>query len=223
MKEIIGTVANGKAGLGLHPQRWWSKESSTNRRKMVSEEIHHLEEVKRFATAVGQRKHGAWTKRENAKNRAVTWRDLKHMEPKKLSFHIKTVYDVLPTPINLHARGLTTSDRCIACEKTASLKHILTGCEYALRSYTWRHNEALEIFSEVSKTCCETANKALNIISNRTIQFVKEGNISKTARENMRKQSLLEGCTDWHVATDLKHFIFPTEIALTTKRPDIVI
>ena len=29
---------------------------------------------------------------------------------------------------------------------------------------------------------------------------------------------------DWHVATDLKYsFIFPTEIALTTKNPDIVI
>ena len=108
--------------------------------------------------------------------------------------------------------------------KTASLKHILTGCEYALRNYTWRHNEVLEIFSEVSKTCCETANKALNIINNREIQFVKEGNISKIARENMRKPSLLEGCTDWHVATDLKHdFIFPTKIALSTKRPDIVI
>ena len=40
----------------------------------------------------------------------------------------------------------------------------------------------------------------------------------------MRKPSLLEGCTDWHVATDLKHnFIFPTEKALMTKRPDIVI
>ena len=62
MKEIIGTVANGKAGLGLHLQRWWSKESTANRRKMVSEEIHHLEEVRRFATAVGQRKQGAWTK-----------------------------------------------------------------------------------------------------------------------------------------------------------------
>ena len=104
-----------------------------------------------------------------------------------------------------------------------SLKHILTGCEYALRSYTWRHNEVLEIFSEVSKTC-ETANKALNIINNRAIQFVKEGNISKIARENMRKPSLLEGCTDWHITTDLKHnFIFPTEIALITKHPDIVI
>ena len=91
-------------------------------------------------------------------------------------------------------------------------------CEYTLRSYTWRHNEILESFSEVSKTCCETAKKALNIISNRAIKFVKEGNISKTARENMRKPSLLEGGMDWHVATDLKHnFIFPTEIALTTK------
>ena len=167
---------------------------------------------------------GTWTKWENAKDRAVTWRDLKHMDPKKLSFPIKAVYDVLPTPVNLHAWGLTTSDRCRACGKTASLKQILTGCEYALRSYTWRHNEVLEIFSEVSKTCCETANKALNIINNRAIQFIKEGNISKIARENMRKPSLLEGCTDWHVATDLKHnFIFLTEIALTTKRPDIVI
>ena len=59
MKEIIGPVANGKSGLGLHPQSWWSKESIANRRKMVSEEIHNLEVVKRFATAVGQRKQGA--------------------------------------------------------------------------------------------------------------------------------------------------------------------
>ena len=98
------------------------------------------------------------------------------------------------------------------------------GCEYALRSYTLRHNKVLEIFSEVSKTRCKTANKAPNIIYNRAIEFVKEGNISKTACENMRKPSLLEGCTDWHIATDLKHnFIFPTEIALTTKCLDIVI
>ena len=41
---------------------------------MVSEEIHHLEEVKRFASAVGQRKQGTWTKWENAKDRAVKWR-----------------------------------------------------------------------------------------------------------------------------------------------------
>ena len=59
MKEIIGTVANRRAGLGLHPQLWWSKESKINKRKMVSEEIYHLEEVRCIATAVGQRKQSA--------------------------------------------------------------------------------------------------------------------------------------------------------------------
>ena len=79
-------------------------------------------------------------------------------------------------------------------------------------------------FVEASKICCETANKSLNVINNRAIQFVKEENISKLTRKHVRKPSLHEGCTDWHVATDLKHnFIFPTEIGLTTKRPDVVI
>ena len=81
-----------------------------------------------------------------------------------------------------------------------------------------------EIFAEVSKICCGTANKALNIVNNIAIQFVKEGNISKLAHKNMRKPSLLKGCTAWLAATDLKHnFIFPTVTALTRKRPDITI
>ena len=72
---------------------------------MVSEEIHHLEEVRRIATAVRQRKLGASTKWDSTKDRVVTWEDLKHMEPPKLSFLIKAVCDVLPTPVNLHAWG----------------------------------------------------------------------------------------------------------------------
>ena len=132
--------------------------------------------------------------------------------------------DDVPTPVNLHAWGLTIFDRSRVCGKTASLKYILTGCEYALRSYTWRYNEVLEVFGEASKICCEAVNKAQNIINNRAIQFVKQGNISKLARKNIRKPSLFGGCMDWNVATDLKHnFIFPNEIALATKRPEIFI
>ena len=33
MKEIIGTVAHGKAGLSLHPQRWWSKKIHGKQKK----------------------------------------------------------------------------------------------------------------------------------------------------------------------------------------------
>ena len=88
---------------------------------MVSEEIHYLEEVRRITTAVGQRKQGTWKKWVSAKDKAVTWGDLKHMEPQKLSFLIKAVYDILPTPVNLHVSGLTTSNQCRACGKTTSL------------------------------------------------------------------------------------------------------
>ena len=84
MKEITGILANGRADLRLHPERWWSKESIINKRKTVSEGIHHLEEIRRIGTAVGQRKQGAWTKWQCAKERAVSWGYLKHIDPPKI-------------------------------------------------------------------------------------------------------------------------------------------
>ena len=51
----------------------------------------------------------------------------------------------------------------------------------------WRDNEVLEIFAEAAKIYLETANKALNNITNRTIQFVKEGNILKLSRKNKQR------------------------------------
>ena len=81
----------------------------------------------------------------------------------------------------------------------------------------WRHNEILKIFAE-------TANTAPNNITNRTIYFVKQGNILRLSCINMHRSSLLDGCMDWHTTTDLEHlFEFPNEIVLMTQRPDIVI
>ena len=57
---------------------------------------------------------------------------------------------ILPTPVNFKLWGLSTSNLS---------KHVLTGCEYSLRSYTWRHNEILGIIAEIAKMCCETANE----------------------------------------------------------------
>ena len=56
MKEVIGSVATGRAGLGLHPQQWRSKETTKNKQRMVLEEIHHFEESKHLAMAVAQPK-----------------------------------------------------------------------------------------------------------------------------------------------------------------------
>ena len=119
MKEVIGSVATGRAGFGLHPPRWRSKETTMNKRRMVSEEFHDFEESKRLAIAVAQPKQGAWTRWENTKDRTITWSDIKQM-------------DILPTPVNLKLWGLSTSKLCKACGKVANLKHVLTGYQYSL-------------------------------------------------------------------------------------------
>ena len=150
---------------------------------------------------MGQPKQGSWTRWENTKDRTITWSDIKQREPKQLSFLIKAVYDILPTPVNLRLWWLSTSNLCKAREKIANLKHVLTECQYSLRSYTWRHNEILGIIAEI------------------------EGNVSKTPhRNNRHKLTLLDGCTDWCVIADVdRQLAFPTEIKSTRQRPDLVI
>ena len=172
---------------------------------------------------MAQLKQGTWTRWENTKDRTITWSDIKQIEHKQLGFLIKAVYDILPTPANLKLWGLSSSNLCKACGKIANLKHVLTGCQYSLRSYTWRHNEIVGIIVEIAKMCCETANEIPCIKTN--IQFVKEGNVSKTPhRNNRHKPTLLDGCTDWCVIADVdRQLAFPTEITSTHQHPDLVI
>ena len=70
--------------------------------------------------------------------------------------------------------------------------------------------------------CCETANKISCI--RRSIQFIKEGNVSKIPHRNRYNPTLLDGCTDWRVMGDKdRQLAFPTEITSTRQRPDLVI
>ena len=78
----------------------------------------------------------------------------------------------------------------------------------------WRHNEILGIIADITKMCYRTANKISCIKT--SIQFVKEGNISKTPHRNRHKPTLLDGCTDWRVVADVDcQLAFPTEITST--------
>ena len=95
-------------------------------------------------------------------------------------------------------------------------------CQYSLRSYTWRHNEILEIIAEIAEMCREPANKISCIKTN--IQFDKEGNVSKNShRNNRHKPILFEGSTDWRIIADVdRQLTFPTEITSTHQRPDLI-
>ena len=64
----------------------------------------------------------------------------------------------------------------------------------------------------------------VNKISCISIQFVKEGNVSKTPHRNRHKPTLLDGCTDWRIIADVDwQLVFPTEITSTRQRPNLVI
>ena len=62
IKDIIGATQTGRQGLGITTHRWFSDASTTERRRMVTDEIRAFEEEKRTAIAAGQAKQCAWTK-----------------------------------------------------------------------------------------------------------------------------------------------------------------
>ena len=114
-KEMVGATQVGRQGLGLTTHKWWSSSSDKDRRAMVSQEIREAEEEIRIAKAVGQSKQGAWTRWENAEQRKLTWNVLWQMEPLRISFLVRSTYDMLPTPANLSIWYKEQSDSCAAC------------------------------------------------------------------------------------------------------------
>ena len=70
--------------------------------------------------------------------------------------------------------------------------------------------------------CYETANKISSIRT--SIQFIKEGNISKISQRNRHKPTWLDSCMDWRVIADIDwQLAFPTEITFNRQHPDLVI
>ncbi|KAM4522519.1 uncharacterized protein PAE49_002183 [Odontesthes bonariensis] len=64
---------------------------------MVQAEVRSREEEKQVAKVVQQGSQGAWTKWDLPR-RKVTWRDLWRLEPYRISFLLRSVYDTLPSP-----------------------------------------------------------------------------------------------------------------------------
>ena len=74
----------------------------------------------------------------------------------------------------------------------------------------------LAIIAEIAKMCCETAHKISCIRT--SIQFIQEGNVSKTLHRNRYKPTLLDSCMDID-----QQLTFPMEITSTRQYPDLVI
>lgn len=163
---------------------------------------------------------GAWTT-WNTIDRKLTWEDIWKYEPLRLSFLIRSVHDLLPSPANLHRWGLTTDPACDLCDRPGTLEHVLSCCFTALTQgrYRWRHDNVLSEVADWLEGERKKERRSNPKLCH--INFVKPGETAKT--QSPHQPSILDGATGWNMEVDLgKKLVFPS-IVQTNLRPDIVL
>ncbi|GFN90158.1 reverse transcriptase [Plakobranchus ocellatus] len=100
MKEVIGQTQTDRRDLGSTTAKWWSKTEGKEKRDMIKDEISNKEDSTRVQKAVQQLQQGQWTNWDTAIQRSLTWNDIWHMAPRRISFLIRSVYDLLPSNAN---------------------------------------------------------------------------------------------------------------------------
>ncbi|GFO06785.1 reverse transcriptase [Plakobranchus ocellatus] len=79
------------------------------------------------------------------------------MAPLRISFLIRSVYDLVPSNANLVRWGKKDDPTCPLCQGRQTTEHVLSSCKVALSQgrYTWRHNRVLQELASVMSTAKE--------------------------------------------------------------------
>lgn len=221
LKDVIGNPCVGRQGLGSTHFQQWGKADPRQRREMIQAEVRHMEEERRRSRAVELGAQGAWTKWDLPK-RKITWPEIWRLEPFRISFLLRSVYDTLPSPTNLHRWGMREDPLCRLCGGRGTMAHILAGCKTALSQgrYRWRHDKVLCELADILER--ERQKKRQNSTRPASfIQFIREG--EKPPAPKRRKKSLLQAAQSWEMRVDLgRKLVFP-QVVQTSLRPDMVL
>ncbi|RXN33906.1 reverse transcriptase [Labeo rohita] len=191
------------------------------KRSRIYEEVRAAVEEKRMSRAAGMGQQGAWTRWEQAMDRKVTWTELWQSEPHRITFLIRAVYDVLPSPANLCMWGKAETPTCHLCPAHGTLEHILSSCPTALGQgrYTWRHNQVLKSIADTISKEISKGGRGSN--TTRSVAFVRAGEQPKAGRKV--PTGILASAKDWKLSVDLEKLKYPQHIVRTTLRPDIIL
>src|SRR4029434_5480082 len=125
-------------------------------------------------------------------NKYIPWR----LEPFRISFLLRSVYDTLPTPTNLYRWGMREDPQCSVCGERGTMAHILAGCRTALSQgrYRWRHDKVLRALADILE---QERRKKHQPQSRPTpsIQFIREG--EKPSSSKKTKKGLLQTAPSW--------------------------
>ena len=155
-EEIRGQIQHHRHSVGWNHFTRWSKASAPVRASLVVQERRREIERDRISKAVQQAQQGQWTTWEDVVQRSITWHEMWNMSPLRLAFVVRSIYDVLPSRVNLQRWGITQDAKCTLCGESQTLRHVLSGCSYALAHgrFTWRHNQVLLVAIEAIKAAC---------------------------------------------------------------------
>ena len=170
---------------------------------------------------VSMRQQGASTRWEGALERKLTWNDIWKAEPQHIKFMVQAVYDVLPSPANLHVWGKSELPTCPLCPARGTLEHIMSSCPKALGGgrYRWRQDQVLKAVAETISIAV-ASNKHAS--SRKPIPFVKAG--EKPRSKPTPSASLLSSASDWELQADFgRQLKFPEHVTSTSLRPDLVL
>ena len=221
--DIVGPAQTDRLGLGNGDFRPFRKMSQRDRRIAAAGQVRKIEAERREVHLIQCAQQGrvtGWD--EHVVERKIGWSEIWKWNTSRLSFLLRSTYDVLPSPVNLVRWKVQEDDRC-RCGKQGTLKHILSNCHLALNRYTWRHNEVLKVFTKTAEEQVEEGKYAPRLQKHRLhkIDFVPQG--SKVPdRKKTSEDTEGQSGGQWEVAADLegcKRF-FPIP---TTKKPDLVI
>ena len=131
------------------------------------------------------------------------------MEPLRIKFCLRSVYDVLPTPTNLVKWGKTEDPNCKLCDKPSTLQHVLSCCNVAMTQgrYTWQHNTVLASAIDRKLRCKKNEERIL-------IRVVKEG--EKPNQGVKSTSGLLDLARDWELLVNTHpRLVIPDDIVKT--------
>ncbi|GFN77029.1 reverse transcriptase [Plakobranchus ocellatus] len=172
---------------------------------MIIDEIRNEEDSTRVQKAVQQPQQGQWTNWDTAIQRSLTWNDIWHMAPLRISFPIRSVYDLLPSNANLARWGKKDDPTSPLRQGRQTTEHVLSSCKVALsqRLDTWRHNRVLQELASV----ISTAEGEIHSSSTSSTVFTTEDGVKKwlggSIAINTHRKGLLDGCDDWVISADL--------------------
>ncbi|XP_023810165.1 uncharacterized protein LOC105353972 [Oryzias latipes] len=219
-KALVGTVAIGRAGLGYLPKTVVSQAHGKERHRLLQEEVRAGVEEERASRLTGLRQQGAWTRWESTLQRRISWADILQADFHRVRFLVQAVYDVLPSPANLHVWGKSEMPSCLLCSGRGSLEHLLSTCPRALADGRYRLRQVLKALAESLASAIKASKNQR--APKKVVPFIKAGE-----KPQVRKQlltGLLHKALDWQLQVDLeKQLRFPQHIVRTNLRADMLL